>query len=339
MRHHSRLGNFVVASAVVVAAWGCTPPPAMGPGVRFAFRAQDRLLAPTNEEIALAPESTAVIDVFEPRELAGGSEVVRADEVDFVTITSATSADDAIVRVTRTDGSRIEVRAGHPGTAVVRIVTARWTHELPFIVAEPARVEMAYTSPDLTRTQPPIALLAGGTARLRMRRVDGMGRVLGGTTLTLPVFVEPPNAGTVSIRPGDREIVDVMFARPGHGVLRFPGGGSLALDVVDPSELSTFDVAAVDASQQTRPLEAVRVGARQLVVVRAMRSDATRVFGLVGLTMITSSTPEVCGVEDASRWYADGVYLVQGKTAGTCALTASLGSRSVDLTVAIAPGP
>lgn len=311
----------------------------MGPGVRFAFRADDRLLAPTNEEVALAAESSAVVDVFEPRELTGGSAVVRAQEVDFVPITSATSDDDAIVRVTRTEASRFEVRAGHPGTAVVRVVTAHWTHDLPFIVAEPARVEMAYTAPDVSRATPPIPVLAGGTARMRMRRLDGMGRLLGGAALVLPVFVEPPNAGAVRIRPGDVDVVDVQFSRPGRGVLRFPGGGSLAVEVVDPGEVASFDVAAVDASSQARPLDGVRVGTRQLVVVRALRSDATRLFGLVGSTMITTGTPDVCGVEDVSRWYADGVYLVEGKAAGTCALTASLGARSLDLSVPIAPGP
>ena len=311
----------------------------MGPGVRFAFRADDRLLAPTNEEIALAPDATAVIDVFEPRLLAGGSEVVRAQDVDFVPIVRATSENDGIVRVTRTDASRIEVRSGHPGTATVRIETARWTHELPFIVAEPARVEMAYVAPDIARATPPIALLAGGTARLRMRRVDGMGRVLGGTTLVLPVFVEPPNGGTVRIRPGDREVVDVQFARAGRGVLRFPGGGSLDVEVVEPGEVSSFDVVAVDASQHSGPLETVRVGARQLVVVRALRADATRLFGLVGSTMITTATPDVCAVEDVSRWYADGAYVVEGKAAGACALTVSLGARSVDASVTIVAAP
>lgn len=308
----------------------------MGPGVRFAYRADDRLLGPTNEEIALAPESTAVLDVFEPRQLAGGSAVVRAQDVDFVPIASATSTDDAIVRVTRTEASRIEVRAGHPGTATVRVVTARWTHELAVIVAQPARVEMSYSTPDLARVRPPIPLLAGGTARMRMRRLDGMGRLLGGTALVLPVFVEPPSAGAVTIRPGDLDMVDVQFGRVGPGVLRFPGGGSLDVEVVDPSELSSFDVAAVDTSSHAGPLESVRVGARQLVVVRALRADATRLFGLVGSTMITTGTPELCEVEDVSRWYADGAYVIVGKAAGTCTLTASLGARSTDMSVAIA---
>src|SRR3990170_4980773 len=82
---------FLLTLCASATAWGCAQPPAIGPGVRFAFRSEDRLLAPTNEEIALTPDSTAVIDIFEPRQLAGGSAVVRAQDVDFVTIVRAAS--------------------------------------------------------------------------------------------------------------------------------------------------------------------------------------------------------------------------------------------------------
>jgi hypothetical protein len=40
-------------------------------------------------------------------------------------------------------------------------------------------------------------------------------------------------------------------------------------------------------------------------------------------------------VEDASRWYADGVYRVFGKAPGDCVLALSLGERTASVPVRV----
>src|SRR5690348_14419673 len=110
-------------AALAIMLVACTPPPSMGPGVRFALRADDDLVGATSGEIALVPDATAVITAFEARELRGGTDVVAVRDAQLVPFLSATSRDDAIVRVVRTSPDAIELRTGRRGSTTVHVVT------------------------------------------------------------------------------------------------------------------------------------------------------------------------------------------------------------------------
>lgn len=313
----------------------CTPPPSMGPGVRFALRADDALVGATGGEIALVPEATAVITAFEARELRGGTEVVAVRDAQLVPFLRATSHDDEIVRVVRTSRDAIELRTGHRGSTTVHVVTESFEHDLPIVVAEPSRVELSYGTPDLPRPDAPLHILAGGVARFRLERSDALGRVLGGATDELPVRVSPPRAASFELHPGDRDRVDARFAVPGHVTLSAAGSRAIEIEVVPPEAIASIDLAAMRGPEGVQPLDTVQVDARQLAVVRAQQADGARVFGLSGAITLTSTTLDTCAVEDASRWYADGAYHVVGKAPGECALVLALGDRTVPVAVTV----
>ena len=274
------------------------------------------LVGPTNEELTLVDEASAVITAFEARELRGGTGVVPVRDVQVVPFLRATSADDAIVRVVRTRPDAIELRTGHRGSTTLHVVTESFEHDLPVLVAEPSRVELSYATPDVRRPDAPLHILAGTTARFRLQRSDSLGRVLGGATDFVPVRVSPPRAASFEIHRGDRDMVDARFAAPGHVTLSAAGSRPIEVEVVAPDAVASFDLAAVRGPNDASPLETLQVGTRQLAVVRALQEDGARVFGLSGAFTLTTQTPDTCVVEDAARWYADGVYRVEGRAPG-----------------------
>ncbi len=322
------------ALVTAILALACTPPPSMGPGVRFALRADDDLVGPTSGEIALTPEAVAVITAFEARELRGGDEVVPVRDAQLVPFLRATSGDDAIVRVVRTSPDAIELRTGRRGSTTLHIVTESFEHDLPVVVAEPSRVELSYATPDMPRPDAPLHVLAGTTARFRLRRSDALGRVLGGDTSELPVRVDPPRAATFEMHRGHRDMIDARFAAPGHVTLSAAGSSPIEIEVVEPSSIASLDLTAV-GGPDVRPLDTLAVDGHVLAVVRAQREDGARVFGLSGAVTLTTSTPDVCRVDDASRWYADGVYRVEGKAPGECTLVLALGERTVSVALTV----
>jgi hypothetical protein len=69
-------------------------------------------------------------------------------------------------------------------------------------------------------------------------------------------------------------------------------------------------------------------------VLRGLTAAGDKVVGVASLATVSSADGSICTVSPLPR-LGEGAYLVQGKSAGTCRITATLGARESVREVAI----
>lgn len=295
----------------------------------------ERILHPSQEEVAIAVRATADLEFFAPpRRLQGGAGWVGIDDVTPIAIQGAVSSDPGIVEVVGYGASRVKLRGLERGWATLELSTDQGPAELAIHVVEPAQVALQHDAIDLHEDEPRV-FLSGGTARFHMVQRDSSGRVMGGWGTLVPVRADPPGSASMTLREGDIEHVDVELRQPGQITLRPLGGDPITAEVVELDEHASFGVDAIVDAPRTEPLSTMSPGAPQLVVLWVEDAAGRRVFGLIGRARLVSLTPDLCEVERMERFYSEGVYQVLAHGLGECGLEAYLDERATTLTLPI----
>lgn len=240
------------------------------------------------------------------------------------TLTLAQSRDQAVARVTATDGNRFTLNARRAGTSLIETVSPAGNDTFDLAVVDIARVDLAYPGKLLSPATPPVSVLLGGTARFGVTLKAADDRLLVGYG-AFPVTLSPETAAAA-----------VATESTGHYAVRFDEAGAVTLSPEggDALEVTVVPLDAVDALNVTLTGEATifSVGERSAILVDARDEFNQPIFGLTGVLAVTTTTPSVCTVSQ-SHLLDDAAFELLGIAPGVCSVTATLGAftETVDM--------
>lgn len=299
----------------------------------FAVESPDPILIPPAASLPIATGSTITYAIYDLEPRAQGSQSERARTP--ARLRAAWLDDSDVVTLGPVVGNLVTVVASRPGKTKLRVRTELGLDILELEVHDIARLDLLDARSLISAIhdkQQPIGLsldaapvaLHDDTVRFIAVASDQGGHRLLGLGDHAPIDAAPLDSVVVEPGNGDLEHATVTFRSTGRVTLTPRGGAELALDVVEPSEITSLRLVASSPSLEVGQPEV-------LFAVGTLRGrDAAESWIASSKLGFASLSPGVCKVDaigpsaSGGLDFTSGFATVRASASGTCELGVEL---------------
>lgn len=342
-----------VAAALAVSSTGCATSGQKG-NVTFAYRNVDQTGRAARQPVAAGSELD--LQLGPAREDEAGA--------DF-SVQGASSSNHDVLEVVSVEsgerGSFVRIKAFKPGRATVSVQTSSGEDAIELLVQAVEEVAIAHWIESVTGVsiaREDVAFLRGGRAQFQLRKKSKSGALLAGRGVESHVEARPEGQVEIDLPESESSRFQVRASSGESVTLRStPGGGEWTFDVVGLDRLTSLNIVSprLETKESERPesskshpiafaersrgerfpkTDTLSSGDKAWLMAVATVADGRRAVALDGLLEAESETPDRCSVRPAATasrgLFGGGLLLVEAESAGSCRVTATVGSSSAN---------